>query len=346
MLDKELYEERIEAFWPKVPEPVFSDQEKDVYRNKIKRLLKEQDAVLIVHYYIDADIQQLAEETGGIVADSLDMAKFGNKHPASTLIIVGVRFMGETAKILNPEKRVLMLDLGATCSLDEGCDPEDFAEFRNQYPDRTVVVYANTSAAIKAQADWVVTSSNALDIVSHLADQGKKILWATDRYLGSYIQQQTGADMVLWQASCVVHEEFRAEALQELRKEHPEAAVLVHPESPAEVVAQADVVGSTSQLLKASKELPNKEFIVATDKGIFYQMQLASPDKKFIPAPTGGVGGTCRACAHCPWMGMNNLKNLSEVFENKENEVLIDEIIRKQALVALQRMINFQAPLK
>jgi quinolinate synthase len=341
MLDEEIYQERIEACWPKVPEPVFSEQEKDVYRKKIKRLLKEQDAVLIVHYYIDADIQKLAEETGSIVADSLDMAKFGAKHSAGTLVIVGVRFMGETAKILNPEKRVLMPDLGATCSLDEGCDPEDFAEFRKQHLERIVVVYANTSAAIKAQADWVVTSSNALDIVNYLADQGKKILWAPDRYLGSYIKEQTGADMVLWQGSCVVHEEFRAEALQELRKEHPEAAVLVHPESPSEVVAQADLVGSTSQLLKASKELPNKEFIVATDKGIFYQMQLASPDKKFIPAPTGGVGGTCRACAHCPWMAMNNLKNLSEVFENKENEVLVDEEIRKKAFVALERMIRF-----
>ncbi len=339
----ENYPERIEACWPKTPVPVFTAEQKEIYRNKIKSELKEQNAVLIVHYYIDAEIQQLAEETGGIVADSLDMAKFGAKSPAKTLVIVGVKFMGETAKILNPEKRVLMPDISATCSLDEGCDPKDFAEFRKQYPDRTVVVYANTSAAIKAQADWVVTSSNALAIVNYLADQGKKILWAPDRYLGSYIKKQTGADMVLWQASCVVHEEFRAEALRELRKVHPDAAVLVHPESPPEVVAQADVIGSTSQLLKASQELPNKKFIVATDKGIFYQMQLASPDKKFIPAPTGGAGGTCRACAHCPWMAMNNLKNLSEVFEKKENEIFIDEEIRKKAFVALERMVNFRA---
>ena len=235
-----------------------------------------------------------------------------------------------------------MPDLAATCSLDEGCNPADFREFCKQHPDHIVVVYANTSAAVKAQADWVVTSSIALDVVKHLAEKDRKILWAPDRYLGGYIKQQTGADMVLWQGSCVVHEEFKANALQELHKEHPEAAVLVHPESPADVVAVADVVGSTSQLLKASIELPNQEFIVATESGIFYQMQLASPNKKFISAPTGGVGATCRACAHCPWMKMNNLKNLAEIMSQQNNEINVPAEISKLAFIALERMIHFQ----
>jgi quinolinate synthase len=341
MLDKETYQARIEAIWPKTPKLELSVAEKENYRNKIKELLKEKDAVLIAHYYVDAEIQQLAEETGGFVADSLDMAKFGNKHPAKTLIIAGVRFMGETAKILNPEKRVLMPTLEATCSLDEGCDPNDFAEFCKQHPDRTVVVYANTSAAVKALADWVVTSSIAVDVIRYLDQKGHKIIWAPDRYLGDYIQQQTGADMLIWQGSCVVHEEFRAEALKELHKQHPNAAVLVHPESPPDVIALADVVGSTTQLLKASQELPNQEFIVATETGIFYKMQQASPDKKFIAAPTCDIGATCRACAECPWMKMNNLKNLLDVLENENNEIIIDEEIRKRALIPLQRMIEF-----
>ncbi len=341
MLDKETYQARIDAAWPQIPKLELSDQEKEHYRDKIKRLLKAKDAVLIAHYYVDADIQQLAEETGGVVADSLDMAKFGHQHPAQTLIIVGVRFMGETAKILNPEKRVLMPTLEATCSLDEGCDPDDFAEFCQQHPDRTIVVYANTSAAVKALADWVVTSSIAVDVIRHLDKEGHKIIWATDRYLGNYIQQQTGADMLIWQGSCVVHEEFNARALKELHQQHPDAAILVHPESLPEVIALADVVGSTTQLLKASQELPNTEFIVATETGIFYKMQQASPDKKFIAAPTCGIGATCHACAECPWMKMNNLKNLAEVLEKENNEIIIDEEIRKRALIPLQRMIDF-----
>lgn len=312
------------------------------YKNRIIELLKQKNAVIIAHYYVDAKIQQLAEETGGIVADSLEMAKFGKQHPADTLIIAGVKFMGETAKILNPEKRVLMPDLAATCSLDEGCDPEEFQKFCQQHPDRTIVVYANTSAAIKALSDWVVTSSIAVDVINHLATEGHKILWAPDKYLGGYIQKQTGADMLIWQASCVVHEEFNAKALKELQQQHPKAAILVHPESPPAVVALADVVGSTSQLLKASQTLPNQKFIVATDIGIFYKMHQASPNKKFIAAPTLGTSNVCKACAHCPWMQMNNLQNLKEVLEHENNEILIDEEIRKRALIPLNRMVNFK----
>jgi quinolinate synthase len=339
MLDQLLLKKRIEDCWPKEPKLVLNSAEKENYCNKIKRLLKEKNAVLIAHYYVDADIQQLADETGGIVADSLEMARFGNKHPATTLIVAGVRFMGETAKILNPGKRVLMPDLQATCSLDEGCDSKEFANFCAQHPNHTVVVYANTSAAVKAQADWVVTSSIAVDVINYLNSENRSIIWAPDRYLGDYIRNKTGADMLLWNASCVVHEEFSANALRVLKAEYPHAAILVHPESLSKVIAMADVVGSTSQLLKASIDLPNSEFIVATEIGIFYKMRLASMHKKFIAAPTDNA---CRACARCPWMQMNNLKNLSEVLETGNNEVTIEENIRKRALVPLERMLSFR----
>jgi quinolinate synthase len=307
----------------------------------IKRLLAEQNAVLVAHYYTDGDLQALAEETGGLVADSLEMARFGTESGASTLVVCGVRFMGETAKILNPEKRVLMPDLRATCSLDEGCPAAEFGAFCDAHPDRTVVVYANTSAEVKARSDWVVTSSIALPVVSHLHERGEKILWAPDRHLGHYVERQTGADMLLWQGACVVHEEFKGFALDRLRRLHPDAAVLVHPESPDEVVDQADVVGSTTQLIRAVAELPNREFIVATDEGIFWKMHQLAPDKKLIAAPTAGVGATCESCAHCPWMAMNALTNLERVLIRGDQEVHVEESIRQRAVVPIQRMLDF-----
>jgi quinolinate synthase len=313
------------------------------YRDKIKALLKEKNAVIIAHYYVDEAIQSLAEETGGIIADSLEMARFGAQHPAKTLMVCGVSFMGETAKILSPNKTVLMPTLEATCSLDISCQPEEFQNFISQHPERTVVVYANTSAAIKAMADWVVTSSIGIEVIRHLHAEGKKIIWAPDRYLGDYIQKQTGADMLLWQGSCIVHEEFKSSSLKALKAAHPEAAVLVHPESPAEVIALADAVGSTSQLLKASQTLPHQTFIVATDKGIFYKMKQASPNKIFIEAPTGGAGATCRSCAHCPWMAMNHLQNLYESLLHHHNEIKIPQEVIHSALTPLQRMLSFKA---
>jgi len=323
--------------------PTYSADERAELRERIKRLLKERDAVLVAHYYVDAEIQMLAEETGGTVADSLEMARFGNQHPASTLVVAGVRFMGETAKILNPEKTVIMPTLEAECSLDLSAPAEPFTAYCDQHPDRTVVVYANTSAAVKARADWVVTSSNAVAIVSHLHARGEKILWAPDKHLGRYIEQQTGADMLIWDGACVVHEAFKADALANLKKHHPQAAILVHPESPASVIALADVVGSTTGLIKAVKELPNKEFIVATDNGIFHKMKSVAGDKTLIEAPTAGVGATCVSCAHCPWMAMNSLYNLADVLENMDNQVVIDEEIRKKAVLSLQRMLSFNA---
>ncbi|WP_198436856.1 quinolinate synthase NadA [Moritella sp. F3] len=327
--------------FPQKPVPL-SAQEKLDYKARIKQLLKEKDAVLIAHYYTDPEIQALAEETGGCVADSLEMARFGNNHPAKTLIIAGVRFMGETAKILAPSKRIIMPALDATCSLDLGCPVEEFSAFCDAHPDHTVVVYANTSAAVKARADWVVTSSIALDVVDHLDSEGKKLIWGPDRHLGAWIEKQTGAKMVRWQGACIVHDEFKASALKRLKAENPEAAVLVHPESPADVIDLADAVGSTSQLIKAAKELPQQKLIVATDKGIFFKMQQACPEKEMIAAPTGGNGASCRSCAMCPWMGMNGLKAIEDSLVNDDgHEVFVDEDIRVKALIPLERMLNF-----
>jgi quinolinate synthase len=312
--------------------------------DEIKRLLEANNAVLVAHYYTDDAIQQLAEETGGCVADSLEMARFGARHEASTLVVAGVRFMGETAKILSPEKRVLMPTLEATCSLDIGCPADDFSAFCDAHPDRTVVVYANTSAAVKARADWVVTSSIAVEVIEHLQARGEKILWAPDKHLGGYIQQQTGADMLMWDGACIVHEEFKAKGIEDLKALYPEAAVLVHPESPAAVVELADVAGSTSQLIKAAKALPHDKLIVATDRGIFFKMQQAVPGKTLFEAPTAGNGATCKSCAHCPWMAMNALDNLAGALRHGSGEIVVDAELRRQALKPLERMLNFQAP--
>jgi len=323
-----------------VPLPL-PDAERARLGERIKRLLKERDAVLVAHYYVDEDLQRLAEETGGCVADSLEMARFGNSHPARTLVVAGVRFMGETAKILNPEKRVLMPTLEAECSLDLGCPANQFIPFCDAHPERQVVVYSNTSAEVKARADWVVTSSIAVKLIEHLKARGEKILWAPDKHLGTYIQRITGADMLLWNATCVVHDEFKGQALAALKRQHPDAAVIAHPESPTAVLELADVIGSTSQLIQAAKTLPQRTLIVATDRGIFYKMQQAAPGKILMAAPTAGEGATCESCAHCPWMAMNALDNLAQVLETGANEVHVDEAVRVKALRATQRMLDF-----
>ena len=328
-----------------VHEPaVLSDTQRALRKDEIRARLEALDAVLVAHYYVDGDIQDLALETGGCVSDSLEMARFGRDHAASTLVVAGVRFMGETAKILSPEKRVLMPTLEAECSLDIGCPPDEFEAFAAEHPDRTVVVYANTSARVKAMSDWVVTSSVGLRIVEHLAARGEKILWAPDKHLGAYIEQQTGADMLHWTGACVVHEEFKFQALMDLKNVYPDAGVLVHPESPAAVIGIADRVGSTSQILQASLDLPNDTFIVATDRGLFHQLRRRSPHKRFIEAPTAGDGATCRSCAHCPWMAMNELDNLAQTLDRLDNEVFVDPEIGRRAMIPLQRMLDFPKP--
>lgn len=326
--------------WAKTP-PHLHGAEKAAVISRIKQLLVEKEAALVAHYYVDGDIQDLAMETGGFVADSLEMARFGKNHPAKNLIVAGVRFMGETSKILSPEKRVFMPDLEATCSLDLGCNASDFAQFRAAHPDRVTVVYANTSAAVKAQADWMVTSSCALAIVHQLKQEGKKILWAPDRHLGRYIQEQTGADMLLWNGACIVHDEFKAVELEMLKAAHPHAMILVHPESPQAVVDLADVVGSTSAMIKAVVEGNAQEYIVATDKGILHRMRQLAPTKTLIEAPTAGNSATCKSCAHCPWMAMNGLQGILDCLENASGEILVPEPIRAEALGCIERMLDF-----
>ena len=312
-------------------------------QERIKQLLQQNNATLIAHYYTDPEIQALAEATGGCVADSLEMARFGRDSKAETLIVAGVKFMGETAKILSPHKKILVADLEATCSLDLGCPVDEFSQFCDEYPDRVVVVYANTSAEVKARADWVVTSAIALDIVRALHAEGKKIIWGPDRHLGNYIAEQTGADMILWQGQCIVHDEFKADSLRLCREKNPNALVLVHPESPAQVVEQADFVGSTSQIIKFAQSADVDQFIVATDRGIFYKMQQLMPDKAFIIAPTAGESATCKSCAMCPWMAMNTLDKIQNILENHNNEITVPEEIRIQAEIGINRMLDFSA---
>ncbi|HEX7640526.1 MAG TPA: quinolinate synthase NadA, partial [Burkholderiaceae bacterium] len=328
--------------WAKVL-PTPGPAERERLKARARELLKARDAALVAHYYVDGDLQDLALETGGCVADSLEMARFGRDAPQRTLVVAGVRFMGETARILSPDKRILMPDLDATCSLDLGCPADEFAAFCDAHPDRTVVVYANTSAAVKARADWMVTSSCALAVVEHLKSEGRKILWAPDRHLGRYVQEQTGADMLLWNGACIVHDEFKGLELELLRRQHPDAMILVHPESPRSVVEQADVVGSTSQMLDAVVKGGAKEYIVATDNGILHRMRQLAPGKTLIEAPTAGNAATCKSCAHCPWMAMNGLQGLVDCLEHGSGEILVDEPVRERALGCIRRMLDFVA---
>ena len=326
--------------WAQVP-AALSPSERVAAKARAAALLEQHEAVLVAHYYVDGDLQDLAIDTGGCVADSLEMARFGRDHRAQTLVVAGVRFMGESAKIVSPDKRVLMPDLDATCSLDLGCPADEFAAFCDAHPERKVVVYANTSAAVKARADWMVTSSCALAIVQHLKDQGHKILWAPDRHLGRYIQEQTGADMLLWDGACIVHDEFKGLELDLLRRQHPGAVVLVHPESPRSVVEQADLVGSTTQLLNAVVQGKAKTYIVATDNGILHRMRQQAPGKRLIEAPTAGNSATCKSCAHCPWMAMNALQGVLACLEQGRGEILVAEPVRSQALGCIERMLDF-----
>ena len=316
---------------------------KDDLFESITHNLKKNKATVVSHYYVDPLIQEITEKTGGFVGDSLEMAKFGSRCESENLIVCGVKFMAETAKILSPEKSIFVPTLESTCSLDLGCPADELKELKNKHPERELVVYANTSAEVKAMSDWVVTSSIAKEIIEDLHFEGKKILWAPDKYLGSYLQKETGADMILWDSACVVHEEFKSNGIKDLKALHPDAGVLVHPESPPEVIEMADAVGSTSHLIKASKELDFDKFIVATDKSIFYKMSQFSPNKEFFEAPTGGVGSSCKSCAHCPWMGLNSLYNLDKCVLELNNEIQLDESLIKSAKEPLDKMIQFNA---
>ncbi len=307
----------------------------------IKQLLLKNNAKIIAHYYVDEQVQRLAEDTGGFVGDSLEMARYGSKQKETTLIVAGVKFMGETAKILNPDKKVLMLDIEATCSLDTGCDYAEFKEFCDTHNDRDVVVYANTSAKVKSISDWVVTSSMAVPLIEHLTSLGKKLIWAPDKYLGNYVIDTTGADMLLWDGSCIVHEEYKTIELKNMIAKHPDCDVLVHPESPRSIIQLANTVGSTTRLIEASKASKKKYIIVATEKGILYQMKKFSPNKIFLEAPTEGEGATCKSCGRCPWMNLNIVQKLLDVFNAKTNEIVLSRDIINKAKKPIDRMINF-----
>jgi quinolinate synthase len=307
----------------------------------IKQLLLKNNAKIIAHYYVDEQVQRLAEDTGGFVGDSLEMARYGSKQQETTLIVAGVKFMGETAKILNPDKKVLMLDIEATCSLDTGCDYTEFKKFCDAHNDREVVVYANTSAKVKSISDWVVTSSIAVSLIEHLTSLGKKLIWAPDKYLGNYVIDSTGADMLLWDGSCIVHEEYKTIELKNMIAEHPDCDVLVHPESPRSIIQLANTIGSTTKLIEASKVSKKKYIIVATEKGILYQMKKFSPNKIFLEAPTEGEGATCKSCGRCPWMNLNIVQKLLDVFTTKTNEIILSRDIINKAKKPIDRMINF-----
>ena len=311
------------------------------YLNVIRKLLIENDAKIIAHYYVDEQVQRLAEDTSGFVGDSLEMARYGAQQKESTLIVAGVKFMGETAKILSPDKKVLMLDIEATCSLDTGCDFDEFKKFCNDNNDREVVVYANTSARVKSISDWVVTSSIAVPLIEHLTSLGKKLIWAPDKYLGNYVIDTTGADMLLWDGSCIVHEEYKTIELKSMMMKYPDCDVLVHPESPRSIIQLADTVGSTTKLIEASKVSKKKYIIVATEKGILYQMKKYSPDKIFLEAPTEGEGATCKSCGRCPWMNLNIIKKVEDVFKTKTNEIILSHDIIARAKKPIDRMINY-----
>jgi quinolinate synthase len=308
---------------------------------KITQLIKQKNAVLVAHYYVDGALQDLAEATGGFVGDSLEMAKFGKNSAADIIIVAGVKFMGETAKIISPNKTVLVLDLEATCSLDEGCDPDEFAEFCKKNPEREVVVYANTSARIKALADWMVTSGSAVAVVKHLSNQGKKILWAPDKHLGNYVKSQTNADILMWNGSCVVHEGFKEDALFNLKEKYPNAKVLVHPESPTSVIDLADFVGSTTGIINYCRDSKADIFIIATENGIFHKIKQIRPDIKIIEAPNAGMSADCESCATCDWMKMNTLEKLLSTLENSNNEIKIDDNVVKKAQNSIQKLLDF-----
>lgn len=310
-------------------------EKKEIIRNNIEILRKEKNAVILAHYYQEAEIQDIADYVG----DSLALAQWAAKTAADVIVLCGVHFMGETAKILSPEKRVFIPDLDAGCSLAESCPAEEFEKFIRQHPGHTVISYVNTTAAVKALTDIVVTSTNAKQIVDSLpADE--KIIFGPDKNLGDYINKQTGRNMVLWNGSCHVHEQFSMEKIVVLKQQYPDALLLAHPECPKQLLLLADHIGSTSSILKFATRSDNKRFIVATESGILHQMRKDNPDKAFIPAPP--EDSTC-ACNECSFMRTNTLEKLYRCLRDEEPEIFVDENIRIKAVKPIERMLEISA---
>ena len=302
---------------------------------EIKRLKKERGALLLAHYYQEADIQDLAD----FVGDSLELARAAQRAKSKVIAFCGVRFMAEVAKILNPDATVLIPSLEAGCSLEESCPPEQFAAWRARYPGAISVTYINCSAAVKALSDVIVTSSSAERIIRQLPSDAT-ILFAPDRHLGAYLVRKTGREMVLWPGTCIVHEQFSAKALVELKVEHPGALVTAHPECPDNILAMADHVGSTSSILAFVQKNPAREFLIATEPGIIHQMERLAPGKKFIPIPGGS--GEC-ACNVCPYMKKNTLANLCACLRDGRPSLEMAEPLRLAALRPLERMLEMAA---
>ena len=299
--------------------------------HEIEKLKKEKNAVILAHYYQDADIQDIADYIG----DSLGLSQQAAKTNADIIVFAGVHFMAETAKILSPQKKVLLPDLKAGCSLADSCQPDKFAAFKALHPDHIVISYVNCSAEVKALTDIVCTSSNAVQIVQSIPSD-KKIIFAPDKNLGSYIQKRTGREMVLWDGACMVHEIFSLEKIVKLISKHPSAKLIAHPECEAAVLEQAHFIGSTTALLNYAVKDDCKEFIVATETGILHQMMKAAPDKTFIPAPPNN---SC-ACNDCPHMKLNTLEKLYICLKYEQPEIIMDEDIRKKAEVSIKRMLK------
>lgn len=299
---------------------------------KIDRLRKEKNAVIMAHYYQTGDIQDIAD----MVGDSLALAQYAAKTDADIIVLCGVHFMGETAKILSPDKKVLVPDMEAGCSLADSCPADEFERFVKSHPDHTVISYVNTTAAVKAHTDIVVTSTNAKKIIDTLP-QDAKIIFAPDRNLGNYINSVTGRNMLLWDGACHVHEQFSVESLVELKKSHPKAKVLAHPECKNVVLMLADFIGSTQALLNYATDSDSTEFLVATESGIIHQMQKLNPDKVFIPVPP--VDSTC-GCNDCKYMRLNTLEKVYKCLLYEQPEILVDEELRKKAVKPIERMLE------
>lgn len=298
---------------------------------QIQQLKKKKNAVILAHYYQTGEIQEIADYIG----DSLGLAQYGAKVSADIIVLAGVVFMAETAKILSPEKKVLISDMGAGCSLADNCPPREFKAFIDAHPGHTVVTYVNCSAEVKALSDILCTSSNAVKIIESIPRE-QPIIFAPDRHLGAYLRKKTGRDLVLWEGACLVHETFDAKQITRLKARHPEALVLAHPECPESVLDLADHIGSTSSLLEYSKSSTANEFIVVTEAGILHQMQKASPGKLFHAAPNSE---SC-SCAECPFMRRNTMEKIYACLQNEQPEVFVPEEVRVEALVPLQRMLD------
>lgn len=305
--------------------------------DRLLQLKKEKNAVILSHYYTTSEVQQVAD----FVGDSLVLSEKAATTDADVILFAGVRFMAETAKILSPEKKVLLVDSKAGCSLADSCPATEFAKFINNYPGSTVVSYVNTTTEVKALSDIIVTSSNAVQIVGSLPED-KPIIFGPDKNLGRYVAEKTGKKLIIWDGACHVHHQFSAEAIEELKKNHPEAKVLAHPECPDNVLSLADVIGSTSALLRFSKQDSAQSFIIATESGILYEMQKNSPSKTFYTVPSTAA---CRRCNDCEYMKLNSIEKMIHSLENMTEEINLEEDLRKRAKKPIEKMLSISKEL-